>query len=218
MIPPSQSSRTDHFARACGAIAFAGVAAFAIVCVAVQGLRADLDWIASPLSYYLTGAYGVPVQAVYVALSAALAALGVGFHRGLSREARSAAPLLLFAVAAVALTVTAASEAAKSHGEREFWALVHGTAAQTTFLCVTVAMILQSLRMRLDARWRRRFVPALVLACVAFAALWLHVLDRALPRGLSQKTVIALIVLWLGWASFALWRMPAGRSETARSR
>jgi hypothetical protein len=214
MNSPSPHSETEHFARACGAIAFAGVAAFAIVCAAVQGLRADLDWIAAPLSYYLTGAYGVPVQAVYVALSAALAALGVGFHRGLSGTARSAAPLLLFVVAALALTVTAASEAAKAHGDREFWALVHGTAAQTTFLCVTVAMILQSLRMRLDARWRRRFVPALVLACFAFAALWLHVLDRALPRGLSQKAVIVLIVLWLAWASYALWRMPARQGET----
>jgi len=215
MNPPSPSSQPDPFARACGAIAFAGVAAFAIVCVAVQGLRTDLDWIAAPLSYYLTGAYGVPVQAVYVALSAALAALGVGFHRGLSSTARSAAPLLLFVVAAITLTITAASEAAKSHGEREFWALVHGTAAQTTFLCVTVAMVLQSLRLRLDARWRRRFVPALILACVAFAALWLHVLDRGLPRGLSQKAVIALILLWLSWASYALWRMPEHRSEAA---
>jgi len=206
------SPPADHaasFARVCGAIAVAGVAVFAGVCLGVQVLRTDLDWAAAPLSYYLTGDYGAVVQAAYVALSVALAALGAGFYRG-SAAARSAAPLLLFVAAAAALTVTAASEAAKAQGQREFWAFVHGLAAQTTFLCVTVAMILQALRLRLDRRWRACFVPMLVLAFAAFAALWVHALTHALPRGLSQKAVVVLILFWLGWAAIALRRLPAG--------
>lgn len=88
-------------------------------------------------------------------------------------------------------------------------ALVHGIAAMTTFLCVTVAMLLQAWCLRGDPRWRASFGFAFGLALVAFAALWIHALVHALPRGLAQKSVIALILLWLGWAALALRRRSA---------
>lgn len=193
-------------ARALGAIGLAGGAAFAFVCAAVQGLRTDLDWIAAPLSYYLTGAYGDGVIAAYLGLSVGLAAIGFGFRRALQGAARSAAPLLLFLVAALALATTALSEKVKLHDASGAWELVHLLAAQTTFLCVTVAMLLQSWRLRGDAAWRAHSAPLLLLAAAAFAALWGHVLARGLPRGASQKTVIVLILAWLAWASWRLWR------------
>ncbi|MBO9663140.1 DUF998 domain-containing protein [Dokdonella sp.] len=198
-------------ARALGAIGLAGVAVFALVCGAAQVMRADLDWIAAPLSYYLTGAYGDGVIAAYLGLSVGLAAIGLGFRRALHGRARSAAPLLLFLVAAIALALTALSEKAKLHDASGAWALVHLLAAQTTFLCVTVAMLLQSWRVRYDMSWRPRSTPMLALAVLAFAALWLHVLARGLPRGASQKIVIVLILAWLAWASYRLWHAPRER-------
>jgi hypothetical protein len=187
-------------------LGLAGVAAFAVVCGAVQRLRTDLEWSATPLSRYLTGAYGDAVVASYLALAVALAAIGLGFRRALRGRARSAAPLLLFFVAAFALALTALSEKAAATDPSGGWSLVHLIAAQATFLCVTVAMLLQSWRWRGDALWRRHSARGLVLAGLAFAALWLHVLVRALPRGASQKAVIVLILAWLAWASFRLWR------------
>lgn len=199
-------------ARAFGAVGLAGVAAFALVCGAVQVLRTNLSWSAAPLSYYLTGAYGDGVIASYLALSVALAAIGLGFRRALRGRARSAAPLLLFLVAAFALALTALSEKAKAFDAGGGWALVHLLAAQTTFLCVTVAMLLQSWRWRGDALWRRYSARGLALAALAFAALWLHALVRGLPRGTSQKAVIVLILAWLAWASFRLWRTSSSSS------
>lgn len=193
-------------ARAFGAVGLVGVAAFAFVCGAVQRLRTDLDWSAAPLSRYLTGAYGDGVVASYLALAVALAAIGLGFRRVLRGRARSAAPLLLFLAAACALALTALSEKAAASDPSGGWSLVHLLAAQTTFLCVTVAMLLQSWRWRGDALWRRHSARGLALAAAAFAALWLHVPMRALPRGASQKAVIVLILAWLAWASFRLWR------------
>jgi hypothetical protein len=200
------SAPADGSARAFGAVGLAGVAAFALVCGVVQVLRTDLSWSAAPLSYYLTGAYGDGVIASYLALSVALAAIGLGFRRVLRGRARSAAPLLLFLVAAFALALTALSEKAKALDEGGGWALVHLLAAQTTFLCATVAMLLQSWRWRGDALWRRYSARGLALAAFAFAALWVHALVRGLPRGSSQKAVIVLILAWLAWASFRLWR------------
>lgn len=199
-------------ARALGTIGFAGTAAFALACGTVQALRTDLNGIAAPLSNYLTGAYGDGVIAAYLGLSTALAAIGLGFRCTLQGAARSAAPLLLFLAAALALAVTALSEKAKLRDPSGTWEFVHLLAAQTTFLCATVAMLLQSWRLRHDARWRPHSAPLLTLAALAFAALWGYALVRGLPRGAAQKTVIALILAWLAWASFRLRRVPAHES------
>ena len=50
-----------------------------------------------------------------------------------------------------------------------------------------------------------RFVAGITLA---FAGLWLHALWKALPRGGSQKVVIALYLAWLGLAGWHLRRAP----------
>ena len=71
---------------------------------------------------------------------------------------------------------------------------------------VTVAMLLQSFWLRYDPRWRARFALAFTLAALAFVALWIYALFHLFPSGISQKTVIALILAGLGWASWGLWR------------
>ncbi|WP_347262174.1 DUF998 domain-containing protein [Rudaea sp.] len=182
------------------------MAAFVSICGAAQFVRGDLDWIAAPLSYYLLGPFGTAVIAAYFALSVGLVALGFGFRFALAAPARSAAPVLLFAVAGVTLAVTALSEPAKAQGHPVEWEMVHRLAAMTTFLCVTVAMMLQSFWLRFDPRWRGRFAFAFTLATLAFVALWIYALAHLFPSGIAQKTVIALILAWLGWASLALLR------------
>lgn len=192
-------------------IAIAGVGVFIAVCGAAQFLRTDLDWIAAPLSFYLIGPGGAVVKVAYVALSSALIALGIGFHRALVPGARRVLPMLLFAVSAIALTVTALTQVPSADDPRGLFAFIHAVAAMTTFLCVTVAMLLQSWHLRSDPRWRDARVFAFAMALAAFAALWTYALVHALPRGLAQKTVIALILVWLAWAAIALRRRSSQR-------
>jgi hypothetical protein len=203
-------ARLQSQTRLCALLSACSVAVFACVCAAVQFLRGDLDWIDAPLSYYLVGPFGAVVMEAYLALSVGLVTLGLGFRCALEASARSAAPLALFAVAGLALALTALSEPAKAHGNAMEWELVHRLAAMTTFLCVTVAMMLQSYWMRFDTNWRDHFVFAFVLAAAAFIVLWIYALVHSLPHGLAQKAVIALIVAWLGWASLTLWRRTSG--------
>jgi hypothetical membrane protein len=195
------TSDTDAVAtRTLGAVALIGVAVFAIVCGAVQFLRSDYDWLRVPLSFYVLGRHGQVVEASYFVLACGLVALGIGWHRALDRNARSAAPMLLFVLAAVALCVTAAESTDVPGQPPTLHGVVHVIAANATFLCVTVAMLLQSWRLRLDPSWRRRFRSALALAAITFVALWIDALVKGLPRGLSEKAVIVLILLWL-WRS-----------------
>lgn len=202
------TSGTDAVAiRRLGAVALAGVAVFAIVCGAVQFLRGDYDWMRVPLSFYVLGRFGRVVEASYFVLGCGLVALGIGWYRALDRTARSAAPMLLFVLSAVALCVTAAELTDVPGRPPTLHGVVHVIAADATFLCVTISMLLQAWRMRLDPRWRTCFRSAFVLAAIAFVALWLDALVKALPRGLGEKAVIALILLWLWRASWRLLRV-----------
>ncbi len=184
-----------------GSLALAGIAVFALVCLAAQLVRSDLDWVNSPLSHYLRGEYGWIVKSAYFVLGASLVLLGLGYYRALSTTARSGAPFLLFALGGVALDVTALADSGSLTGTRALEAFVHNLAAFTAFLSVTTAMLLQSWCLRSDARWRHRFSVAFTLAAVSFVALSMYSLSDDWPRGLSQKVVIVLILAWLTLAA-----------------
>ncbi|MFC4728263.1 DUF998 domain-containing protein [Coralloluteibacterium thermophilus] len=185
-------------------LALLSLAAFLLAAVSVHALRPELDWVHSQMSVYLVGPWGWLLQSAYAALAAGMLALGVGLYRGLPVEARSAAPLLLFALGAPALVVTALAPMRFPHEDPRLVHLVHGIAAQTTFLCATTGMVLQALRLRLDPAWRPIARGALAWALLCFAGVWLLAFWRDLPRGLAQKGLIAMIVAWLavvaGWA------------------
>jgi hypothetical protein len=193
--------------NAAAAIALAGMASFLATGAAAQCLRPDLDWVRVPNSFYLIGPWGGMVCAGYYAMALALVLLGAGAYQALSREARSGAPLLLFVAGGVALAITALARTDTWNNPPTLHGYVHGMAAQAAFLCTNTAMLLQSARLRGDARWRHWFRPAFAYAALCFALLWTQAFWRALPRGLGQK---ALIVLMLGWLLAAAWRLLRG--------
>lgn len=195
-----------------GMPALAGIVLFTLTCLMVQVLRGDLDWVDVPLSFYLLGAWGMELRVAYVVMAVSLVVLAAGLYRSLSPSARSAAPLLLFAVAAVALCVVAVAETNTWAHPNTLHGFVHGTAARTTFLCLTVAMLLQACRMRLDVYWRPWARPAFLGALTCFTGLWVQALWRDLPRGLSQKVLVLMILLWL--AAMA-WKLAMQASGTA---
>lgn len=203
------ADRSVMESRRLGNIALGAVALFALVCAAAQVLREDLDWLRAPLSFYLLGEYGIWVKSAYFALGTGLVLLGLGYYRALIPAARSGAPLLLFVSAGLALGVTAVADSDTVPGAYSLEAWIHGFAANTAFLCVTVAMMLQAVRLRGDAVWRHRFTVAFVLAVACFIAMWVHALWRDAPRGLTQKIVIALILAWL-WMAAAWLRGSSG--------
>jgi hypothetical protein len=196
-------------ARRFGTLALVGIATFVLAGAAAQFLRTDLDWLRAPLSFYLVGPFGGWVQTSYFALALALISLGTGYYVALAHSARSAAPLLLFVLAALSLGVTAIAHTGLPRQPVHLENVVHGIAAASAFLCVTTAMLLQSWRLRSDPIWRGRFRLAFAWALVCFIALWADFFGRIEPRGLTQKILIALIVGWLALA--AAWLRRAAR-------
>lgn len=183
-----------------------GVLVFVVVCTLAQVARPDLDWLHDPLSFYLIGAHSAWVQAAYLGLSISIVAVGFGYYQALSDRARSIAPLAFSVCGAIALVVTAWTPTDLHAGLPTPTGSIHNAAAQTTFLCMTVAMLWQSWRLRLDPLWQASFRPFLALAAFCTAALCVHALrwDTPLPRGLGQKMLILSIVSWQAMASYRL--------------
>lgn len=180
-----------------GDVALAGVVAFLLSAAALHVIRTDLDWVQAQMSLYLIGRGGPLLQAGYCAMAGALVALAVGLRRTLAPQARSGAPVLLFVLGAAGLCVTAFASMDLEGADPSFIGWLHGTSAYTAFLGVTAAMVLQSWRLRDDPRWRGRSVPALSLAVLSFAGVWMLALWPDLPRGLAQKAVIGVIGAWV---------------------
>ena len=199
------STRADSLTRALGIVALAGVAFITVTCLLVQFLRTDLDWITVSMSIYVEGPYGHWVQASFFAPAPGIAALAIGWYRALDRRARSVFPLVLFVVGAAALCVTAFFIADATRWPTTLHGTIHQWAAFGTFICVTTAALLQSLRLRLDLRWRGHFIEAATIASASVVYFWVYALSP-IPRGLGEKAVIALVLLWLWRASWWLAR------------
>lgn len=187
-------------------VALLALCAFVLTALWTQWARDDLDWVQATLSLYLHGPWGLALRTAYCVLAVAIMLLAWSLHAGLQSPRRSAAAPLLFVVAGLGLMGVAIGDSWLPERAPLLAPLVHGLAANTAFLCVSVAMLLQSWYLRADPRWMRWAGLAWGWAWLCFVLLWLHVLWRGPPRGAGQKLVIAAVVLWLAAVALQQWR------------
>ena len=192
-----------------GTLVFGLVLVFCASAVAVQAARPEYDWWQAPLSFYLAGPNSAWLQAAYYGLALATVLLAAALQRSLVASARYILVPVLLVGGGLALAVTATwPGASPGYPASDAGAFIHGVSAIAAFLLVGTAMLLQSASLHRDPHWRAVARPLLVLAALAFAGLWLHALWKALPRGGSQKVVIALYLAWRGLAGGHLRRSP----------
>lgn len=193
MAPPASTPASSRWPQ----LALAGIALFVAAAISLHLLRPELDPVHTQMSVYLIGPWGPLLQAAYVALSVAMAGLAWAAWRGAPPASRSAAPLLMLVLGGLCLSITAYAWMDLPGVEASLEGLLHGVTAQGAFLFTTSGLVLQALRLRHDARWRRQARWLLPWALACFGAIWVLALWRELPRGLAQKAVIASIVGWL---------------------
>lgn len=183
-------------APAGGLAALVGVAFLGWVLV-LQFLRTDLSWSGAQLSLYLHGPYGLALRVAYCVLAIAMVILAAALQASQPPQLRSGTVFGLFCASAVGLAGVAIGDSYLPGWAPEIAMPVHLLAAQTAFLCVIAAILLQSRHFRADPRWRRHAWLAGRLGMLAFVVLFAHAVLRLGPRGLGQKSAIALIVAWL---------------------
>ncbi len=169
--------------RAAMATVVIGLAVFAGVGVWLQFVRTDLDWLHATLSLYLHGPYGLWLRSAYCLLALAITLLGWMLYRQMDGAARRGLPAVLFGVAGLGLAGVAIGDSWLPGNAPTLAPFVHALSAQTAFLCVTVAMLLQAWCFGRDRRWQWLHRRAWEWAWLTFALLWLHVLWRASRAG-----------------------------------
>src|SRR5699024_9799923 len=105
--PVRTDAPTADWRPATASGALACIAAFLVSAVAVHLLRPELDGVRAQMSVYLVGPWGWLLQAGYAALAAGILALAIALYFEPPPPSRSVAPLLLFAIAAPSLVITA---------------------------------------------------------------------------------------------------------------
>jgi hypothetical protein len=189
------------------ALLCAAVAVFVLTAGTLQFTRIDLDPIAMPLSTYLRGPGGAWLRDAYYLMAASLGVFAFAGYGAMPRATRSALASALFMTPALLLPVVAYTVLFENTARENLARLLHGLAAQATFLCLVMGMLLWSSRWQRLERTRRQRT-GVVLAWLAFVQMWILALWKDLPPGLTQKLLIALILLWLGWAAWQLRRGP----------
>lgn len=189
---------------------FAGILYFFLASAVLQVLRPDYNFMGTPLSFYLLGTYSAWLQAAFFVLACALILLAAGYYFSSEPRLRALPPLFLFSLGAAGVVVTALFQTDTSsrltrHG------LIHIAGAVTAFLCVSVAMLLQSWAFRRSPRWQAHFRTALGLAAFEFLVLWIYALAHIPARGFMEKLTILLILIWLSLAAW--WLQAADSSE-----
>jgi hypothetical membrane protein len=183
------------------------IADFVLTAGVLQWTRSDLDPIAMPLSAYLVGHGGRWLRTAYYVMAASLAALAWASYRVTEVSQRSRLASALFVAAAITLPAVAITTLYAYGPQENLARLIHSMAAQTTFLCLVMGMLLLSSRWRRDLRLRHHSRAGVVLAWLAFVQMWLLALWKNASQGLTQKLLIALILLWLGWVTRQLLRI-----------
>ncbi|WP_114238466.1 DUF998 domain-containing protein [Dyella sp. C9] len=193
--------------RIATALLFVAVVNFTLTACVLQVARTDLDPITLPLSAYLKGPWGAWLRSAYYVMALALAGLAWASYQATRADLRSGLASVLFFIAALALPIVAVTPVYEHGAQHDLARLIHLQTAQTTFLCLCVGMLALSMRWRRDPRLREGSGMGLVVACLAFIQLWVLALLKLMPTGITQKILISLILLWLGWATLQLHRV-----------
>lgn len=216
-VVPCIQVAAPRWSRRAGAIAAAAGMVFVGLVSMLQWYRSDLGWIHAQLSAYLHGPYGLLLRTAYCLLAVAMAWLALGLYAALAPAARSRAVLGLFWSSALGLCAVAIGDSWMPELAPNAAAMVHVLAADATFLCVIAAILLQSWYFRSDRAWRQHFAATFGLGWAAFAALLFHVSVPAAPPGISQKTAIVLIVIWMVRVGMRLARLEAAGPTHSRN-
>lgn len=216
MTLPAPASRRARQHGQVALLALCALLLFVATALWTQWARHDLDWVHATLSLYLHGPWGLALRMAYCVLAVAILLVAWALHASSRSPRRSAAAPLLFCVAGLGLMGVAIGDSWLPAWTPLLAPLVHAVAANTAFLCASVAMLLQSWYLRADPRWSRWAGLAWWWAWACFVLLWLHVLWRGPPRGAGQKLVIAAVVAWLLAVALQLWRQSRRDGQSPR--
>jgi len=175
-----------------------GIATFLFNLTALHFLRPDVNPVLEPMSNYAVGPYGFLFTAADIGSALAALALMVGLYLGIAPPGRSYVGLFLLGLYGVS-ELLAGIFPIDVGAEATTVGAIHNIVGNIAFFAFPVGVILLSLGMGKDERWRSLRLPALALASVIVLTVILTMVgfNVGIGFGVTQRLSNVAVILWM---------------------
>ena len=174
-----------------------GIADFLLNFTALHFLRPDVNPVLEPMSNYAVGPYGFLFIAADIGLGLAALALTCGLYLSIAPPGRTYVGLFLLALYGVSVLL-AGIFPIDVGGEATTFGTIHNIVGNISFFGFPIAVILLSLGMGKDERWRSFRRPALALSMVVVLTVILTIVGSNLGLfGLTQRVANVTALVWM---------------------
>ena len=179
-------------------LAIVGVAVYLLMLGALHFLRPDVNPVTEPISTYgASGPYGFLFLAADLGSAVAALALTLGLYLGMAPPARSYVGLFFLGIYGVS-ELLAGLFPLDVGAEATLIGTIHNIVGNLSFFGVPIGMILLSLAMGKDERWRSFRPPALVVAFAVVLTVILTIVGSNIGLfGVTQRIANATQLLWI---------------------
>ena len=192
-----------------------GLATFLFNLTALHFLRPDVNPVLEPISNYAVGPYGFLFTAADIGGGLAALALILGLYLGIAPRARSYIGLFFLGLYGVSVLL-AGIFPIDVGGETTTVGAIHNIVGNIAFFGFPIAVILLSLGMGKDERWRSFRRPALALSIVVVLTVILTIVGFNLGIGFGVTQRIANVAALVWMLAVALQLRSVARGALAR--
>jgi hypothetical protein len=175
-----------------------GIATFLFNLTALHFLRLDVNPVLEPISNFAVGPYGFLFTAADIGGGLAALALILGLYLGIAPPGRSYIGLFFFGLYGVSVLL-AGIFPIDVGAETTTVGAIHNIVGNIGFFGLPIAVILLSLGMGKDERWRSLRLPALALAGVVVLTVILTMVGSniGIGYGVAQRLFNVAAMLWM---------------------
>src|ERR687894_1630047 len=184
--------------RVLALLTIGGIATFLFNLTALHFLRPDVNPVVEPISNYAVGPYGFLFTAADIGYGLAALTLMVGLYLSIAPPSRSYVGLFLLALYGVSVLL-AGIFPIDVGGEATTFGIIHNIVGNISFFGFPIAVILLSLGMGKDERWRsfRRLALALSLLVVLTVILTIVGSNLGIGFGVTQRIANVAALVWM---------------------
>jgi hypothetical membrane protein len=195
MIESQGSSRTT---MVLALLTIVGIAVYLVNLAALHFLRPDVNPMLDPVSTYAVGPYGFLFTAADIGGGLAALALTLGLYLSIAPPGRSYVGLFLLGLYGVSVLL-AGIFPIDVDGEATTIGTIHNIVGNISFFGFPIAVILLSLGMGKDERWRSFRRPALALSMVIVLTVILTIVGSYLGigYGVTQRIFNVAVLVWM---------------------
>jgi hypothetical protein len=175
-----------------------GVAVYLVTYTALHFLLPDVNAVLEPLSNYAVGPYGFLAIAANIGTGLAAFALTLGLYLGIAPPGRSYVGLFLLGLYGIS-ELMAAYFLIDVGAEATMAGTIHNIVGNISFFAFPIGVILLSLGMGKDERWRSLRRPALAVSVLAVLTVILTMVgfQLGIGFGVTQRIANVTVIVWM---------------------